>query len=169
MNQKNALSSIAEVGEQVFRVAGASHAKLVEGAQNLDSRVLGDILNARNQQWFQPPAPITIDGTVVKDLARDLCSEIEQLFGEKFLEEPGIEVVEPDEFLPTLNASERRSSRAVGDHPFQLTSPPGMYTDQEDNQVIMPRKYLLRVRSDFAASEEIHELYGTSLFGASTL
>lgn len=158
MDKDISLSPMAKAGEQIFRVAGASHPDLVANTQNLDSRVLGNILNARNQQWLQPPSPISVDETVLRNLTTDLCLEIEELFGANFAEEPSIKVVEPDEFLPTLNASELKTSHEVGDQPFQLTAPPSMFTDQVGNQVIMPRKYLLRVRSDFAAPEEIREL-----------
>lgn len=72
------------------------------------------ITEMKQRKWLDPDEPFEVNSQSISQLTSWLMSELEEVWKAKFREQPNIEVVTTDQYLPRLQELDAESARATG-------------------------------------------------------
>ena len=109
-----------------------------------DQQSAYSILAAKSRQWQNPAEPFQLSYPSLSNVLDFLIVEVQNTWGDKLRENPNVEILPCEKYLPRINELELETNRKFG-YGNLCRSPPTMYQFSSHGILLMPEKYLVRV------------------------
>ncbi|MEK6887476.1 MAG: hypothetical protein AABX14_00865 [Candidatus Aenigmatarchaeota archaeon] len=139
------IKSFQEVWADDKELAKLSHPSLAIdwNADLPDQQNAYSILAAKCQQWQNPAKPFQLSHASLSDVLDFLIVEVQNVWGDRLREKPGVEILPKERYLPRINELERETNEKFGCGNL-CQSPPTMYHSPSHGILLMPENYLVR-------------------------
>lgn len=112
-----------------------------------DNRDVYQILFKISEKWKNPKEPFQLSEGYLKENLSTLTSKIENIWKENFKENPEIEILSNDNYLPRIQELERETNAKFG-YGNSCRSPPTMFLSVMHGKIILPQNYIVRINKE---------------------